>query len=351
MVFRRKLCFGLLLVLFTIFTASCVGFSDVNAYTADYGVRVVVDNNGECLTDNYTTGHSFNQNFYGCGVRTIVPISGVITPTGNTVVISGKINLVKEMNRDYSNFFNRYPEIYVSGVGFNGQSLTITQNPQINFWITQWTNNYNGVDIKMETLTIQYSVIAMGNIKDISSRLQVAFHANTTSDTFDRYGNYVPSRFYFESTDLDMSYIFIDSGGNSDSTIINQNDTMISQNQTIINQNQQYYNKENQAENNISNQSAGDIQGAENQQTTSLIGVISSFIGALSNINTGSCDLTLPFPEFVGGSKTVTPCNGKQIAPTMVQVVSSLLLIIVFVPLAFIVLRMIYNEIRSWTNG
>lgn len=109
--------------------------------------------------------------------------------------------------------------------------------------------------------------------------------------------------------------------------------------------------REEEAIDNISNQSPSDIEDATDSSTTSIIGAISSFLTALQGFTPSSCELTLPFPQNIGGNKVVNPCSGKEKAPTIVQVGSSLLLITTFVPLAFIVLRMIYNEIRSWTSG
>lgn len=114
---------------------------------------------------------------------------------------------------------------------------------------------------------------------------------------------------------------------------------------------QEYNDKQYQATDNISNQNSSDIQGAENQATTNLIGVLSGFISAFSNINATNCNLTLEFPDYAGGSRTVNICSGKEKAPRIVEIGSSLLLIGVFVPLAYILIKMIYNEIRSWTNG
>ena len=126
---------------------------------------------------------------------------------------------------------------------------------------------------------------------------------------------------------------------------INQNITNINNN--INEQNQ----KEQQAIDNISNQSQSDISNAENAATTNLIGVLSGFINAFSNINATNCSLTLEFPNYAGGRRVVDICQGKDKAPRIVEIGSSLLLIAVFVPLAYILIKMIYNEIRSWTNG
>lgn len=117
---------------------------------------------------------------------------------------------------------------------------------------------------------------------------------------------------------------------------------------------QQAAEKELEGTSNIENQTPEDTAGSssENQQTTSIIGTISSFVGAFSNISPAqNCEMDLPFPEFMGGNQRVNICQGKDKAPALITVGSSLLLIITFVPVAFTVLSMIYREIRSFTNG
>lgn len=112
--------------------------------------------------------------------------------------------------------------------------------------------------------------------------------------------------------------------------------------------------KELEGTSNIENQTPQNTTGgtSENQQTTSIIGTISSFVGAFSNISPAqNCQMDLPFPEFVGGTQRVDICQGKDKAPAIITIASSLLLIVTFVPVAFIVLSMIYREIRSFTNG
>lgn len=144
---------------------------------------------------------------------------------------------------------------------------------------------------------------------------------------------------------LDINFNINNDSSTTGQGEINQNITNI--NNTINEQNQ----KENQAVDNISNQSPSDINNAENAATTNLIGVLSGFINAFSNINATNCRLTLEFPNYAGGSRVVDICQGKEKAPRIVEIGSSLLLIAVFVPLAYIMIKMIYNEIRSWTNG
>ena len=144
---------------------------------------------------------------------------------------------------------------------------------------------------------------------------------------------------------LDINFSVSNDSSMPGQSDINQNITNI--NNTINEQNK----KEQQAIDNISNQSQSDINNAENPATTNLIGVLSGFVNAFSNINATNCSLTLEFPNYAGGSRVVDICQGKDKAPRIVEIGSSLLLIAVFVPLAYILIKMIYNEIRSWTNG
>ena len=115
---------------------------------------------------------------------------------------------------------------------------------------------------------------------------------------------------------------------------------------------QQQYNKENEAINNIENQTVP--SGTDNQQSTNLIGVITDFVRVITYIDTNqNCNLTLPFPDFFGGSRNVNICNGKQVfnGTVFIGAFANLTLIAFFIPLAYNLLKMIYNEIRSFTNG
>lgn len=119
-------------------------------------------------------------------------------------------------------------------------------------------------------------------------------------------------------------------------------------------QQQQQQQQEQQATDNISNQTPSNISqngNTENQASTNLIGAFSSFVNALTNIQTGNCNITLAFPAYAGGSQTVNICQNKDKAGNLISVFSSLTLIVFYVPLAIRLLTMIYNEIRSFTNG
>lgn len=115
------------------------------------------------------------------------------------------------------------------------------------------------------------------------------------------------------------------------------------------------FDKEDGAIDNINNQSPDNISSSggsgENSSTTNLIGVLSNFVSSLSGLNATNCDLTLDFPDYAGGTRVVNICQNKDKAGNLISVFSSLTMIMFYVPLAIKLLTMIYNEIRSFTNG
>lgn len=90
---------------------------------------------------------------------------------------------------------------------------------------------------------------------------------------------------------------------------------------------------------------------SENAATTNLIGAFSSLLSALTSLNATNCNVTLPFPSALGGNMTVNICQNKDYAGNIISVFGSLTLCVFYVPLALKLLSMIYNEIRSFTNG
>lgn len=109
--------------------------------------------------------------------------------------------------------------------------------------------------------------------------------------------------------------------------------------------------KEEQAAGKVEEQTPEDIANATNQQTTNIIGIISSFLSAITNFSAGTCDLALDFPSYAGGSMSVNVCQNRDRAGSLIALFTSLTLILFYLPLAFKLLSMIYNEIRSFTNG
>lgn len=119
----------------------------------------------------------------------------------------------------------------------------------------------------------------------------------------------------------------------------------------IINIFNDYNSKEDEAVDNISNQSPSDIDSGDDSSATNLIGVISGFLSYITNFQAGTCVVTLPFPSFTGGSWQMNLCQFKDKAGQLVSVFSSLTMIVFFIPICWKLLNMIYNEIRSFTNG
>lgn len=105
--------------------------------------------------------------------------------------------------------------------------------------------------------------------------------------------------------------------------------------------------KENQAISDIDEQSASDITGTDNQNTTNLIGIFSSFVTAMGNASSTNCNFDGDFGNLDLGQMNF--CRDDP--PTVVQVIGSLVLIAVFVPLAYFLVNRIISEIRSFTNG
>lgn len=110
--------------------------------------------------------------------------------------------------------------------------------------------------------------------------------------------------------------------------------------------------KEMESAENIENQTPpSQSQTGDGAAATNLIGAFSGFVSALGGLSATNCNLTLNFPDFAGGSRVVNVCQNKDKAGNIISVFSSLTLIIFYVPLAIRLLTMIYNEIRSFTNG
>ena len=148
------------------------------------------------------------------------------------------------------------------------------------------------------------------------------------------------SSIYIQALDYSWS-----SGGGSDNTDVVNGLGEI--NDTLENQ----FDKENEAIDNIDGQTAPSSGSGENSTTTNLIGVFSSFVTALGGLSATDCNLTLDFPSYAGGTRVVNVCQNKDKAGNLISVFSSLTLIVFYVPLAIKLLTMIYNEIRSFTNG
>ena len=90
---------------------------------------------------------------------------------------------------------------------------------------------------------------------------------------------------------------------------------------------------------------------SSNGQTTNLIGVFQNFVSALTNLSATNCNVTLAWPSSLGGNMTVNICRNKDYGGNIISVFGSLTLIVFYIPFSLKMLSMIYNEIRSFTNG
>lgn len=109
--------------------------------------------------------------------------------------------------------------------------------------------------------------------------------------------------------------------------------------------------KEEQAVDNISNQTPPTSGSGENAQTTSLLNTLGSFLSAITNLSATDCNVVLAFPSFAGGSQTVNICQNKEYTGNIVSVAGSIILVMFYLPVAFMLVSKIYSEIRSFTNG
>lgn len=156
----------------------------------------------------------------------------------------------------------------------------------------------------------------------------------------------------FDDTDIINAINRINNSINSlNNNVIDTNDKLdqLLQSQENVND---FINEEQESIDNINNQSPSDMGSeVENQQTTSIINLFGNFLSALSNIQAGSCVVNLPFPSYAGGTWTMNICQYKDKAGSIISLFGSATLILFYLPVAWRLLSMIYNEIRSFTNG
>lgn len=134
------------------------------------------------------------------------------------------------------------------------------------------------------------------------------------------------------------------SSGTDNSGVI---DSVNNVNNTINN----FYNAENDASNNISSQQPPASGSGENNTTSSLLDTLGSFLTAITNLSATNCEVVLAFPAFAGGSRTVNICQNKEYTGNIVSIAGSIILVMFYLPVAFMLINKIYSEIRSFTNG
>lgn len=366
MEYRRKKCFWqkLFIIVALLFVPLYLSLNVINAsaISKDYSgfkLRLRYSNGSDyVLTNTLLYSDMVTQVKYLDGVRIEANNFGSVPTNTNYIAVSGKVNLVAQCFIDYSNSLDLHsyycpynngdnPSLYAVSVN-STSSQFISDN--ISVYVTDWVKaDINHQWVHNRTFTYEYTFVVSNNIP-------------STLDTLAFFFTY-PGRLQGNN---DRSYIYYFQGDPNNKMLVDfttDKNTAILQQQVQIqqlilealnnmnNSSNEYYDQYYESVDNIDNQSASDIPNSENSQTTSIIGTISSFVSAIGTVQTGSCQMTLPFPSFLGGDTTVNPCTGKDKAPTIVTIGSSMFLIGIFIPFAFVVLKMIYNEIRSFTNG
>lgn len=347
---------ALLFVISSIFLNTTDTFA-TNNFSYDYGSFEISYNtpfDSNCYLSNFLSYNQIITTIHNtCNLYAGIVASGnnslfSVSSDVNYMTISGKFNYVTFTDSNIVNYLPEQNSDYppsIDTVTFNGtsQSGVTIENSQVFINTTDWVGTPPGTQLsntKLRTFTVEYSLVLRGTFPSTVNRMFVYF------DTYIWTGYSLGYNAYFER-DIN-NRIYIDLSTNATDALLNQ------QNQLLILMNEgsnEYYDKTYEAIDNIEGQNASDIPNSSSSQTTSIIGTISSFVSALGTVQAGSCELTLPFPEFVGGNTVVNPCRFKEKAPAIISIGSSMLLIGVFIPLAFILLKMIYNEIRSFTNG
>lgn len=274
-----------------------------------------------------------------------------VTAGGNYATIHFETNLVCS---------NTSPGCFLKFVNLNEQNLitcsssgTTVLSKNLQSTTTDWTSESGSTLYYNTTLTFYGDVVMSGfnqngayNFTCLMGNNNYAFYWN---------GGSIVDKLYFEQNPATITW----SNDKSAALLESQNAILQTQNNLLEAQNrlmQEQYDRENQSIDNIEGQSSSDIPNSSNQQTSNLIGIITGFISTITGYGTGnSCVISLPFPEFAGGTQTVNVCNDRDKLAmnnlNYVMIFANLAMVCFFVPICFILLRMIYKEIRSWTNG
>lgn len=103
--------------------------------------------------------------------------------------------------------------------------------------------------------------------------------------------------------------------------------------------------RENEGINNIENQSDPDT--GDDSTGTNIVGYISSFVSAVLAISPTNCNIDIDTGYLDVGN--VNLCTGGL--PTILPLITSAVAIGIFIPYAYVMIRRILSEIRSFTNG
>lgn len=355
----KKQCYGLLLVFSIIFGVSLGVSSDAKAWDLDdpffnnssidlyrsYGSQA--DGAPYLVTDDHVSNFAVSDWIYG-------PTDSAIQTKKVFGIYAGGFTM------SGGNSANKYQ---------TGQAIFYFYTNKASYETFANSLNYKAIYYKLSGAYEEKSCTASSSLMSSTPNnlLQQVECRQASNSSYDPYVR-VDLRIGETPTSFDSPawYVYRNGGGVKFSANVGQYIVSSSDNQSelameeinntlniIYQQQGEFYQQEYDAINNIENQSPSDISTGS-PTTTNLFGVISQFITAISTstITGGNCTLTLPFPSFAGGSKTVNVCNGKdKLGNDFIRVFTTLVELCFFVPLCWVLIRMIYGEIRSWTNG
>lgn len=249
----------------------------------------------------------------------------------------------------------------VISVNSQSQAVSIQANPRQYFSISSSNTDCQILDLQYDdqqyqtqgtTWLLRYSFSSVCRMKsNVTNNVAMNFNLNGNSTSGTDYLNFIPQYIavWKQAGSFDDSDIIaaINRLNTTITGIVDKFDDL----KDVIEQGQE---QEQEATENIENQTPEDISSegqTENTQTTSIINVFGGFLSALSGVNTGSCVVNLPFPSYAGGTWQMNICQNKDKAGNIVSLFGSATMIFFFLPVAWRLLGMIYNEIRSFTNG
>lgn len=368
----KKLCYGLLLVLFTIFGLSLNVYYDVNAvssYINQYGIygsSMNVYPDTSCRPYSFQEGFHENESITRCAITSFLIETGDVDINGNNITITAKVNLVLT-NGNYLDWHS-LDRMKILGLSINHAGGTTAITPtssNYQYYNTKWTGvtPINSISTVNRTLTVYFNATGtlpnnlVGTVGKVRALFGVsATHGSTSQSDTMVYGG--STNFYFENTDTMPIVNFSNSSSdNQNQAVVDSLSIMINQN-TVINRNienisgkideqnqqdQQDRDNLNQVSDNTDNSSSDSQQQAE-QTGTTLLGAFSAFVTALTNASPSNCNLDMDLGNLDLGVVDLCQLSPPQPIPT----IASIFLILFCVPLSIATAKKVINLFRSF---
>ena len=263
--------------------------------------------------------------------------TGTVVANANNGVIHFETNIVASSTdqRTYNVWYHLdYQNIITCAASVSG--ITVASK-NLSYAVTNWTSQSGQTTLYNSTLTYYGDVV----LKGFTSGQQVYFTCAVGSDNYSFYyggwHDFITNRIYFEQNPMSINWTN------------NETDTLIN---IQINQDNEYYQSNYGAVDNINNQTDSQFGDISSPTTSNLIGLFTSFINAVSTIQAAdSCEITLPFPSFAGGSWVVNPCQNKEKIPQVVLALGTIVTICFVMGAWNWISIKIYRLIRSFIDG